>query len=442
MHGRRRADYKAEKSPAEKAKLEQKRIKYAKLSGLLLHLRKTFGVATVSQGDGTNGESSFKDIDAKLKKGLMLTEKLLVVNPGFYTIWNFRREMLGLQRKIITAHNEAVVAPPLSNQKDTDENGTDEESDQSTTTSPPPTKTASVAKSNVTSNPPQEINITVELGLSEAVLARRDPKNYNAWHHRRWAFELCVKEKLLAPEAIKELLNEEIRLCETFLMKDERNFHCWRHLRCIVTLLEDYGVNLETLPAENEGKKVHQDSITKLDRETKEYQLDFSLNCIQRNFSNYSAWHHRTIYLQKTLQQEEQKKNKDSMLTMAKHELGLVRNAIFTEPDDQSAWFYHHWIVDRLLMKSIDGEKRKDNVDEVLLEEIQLIRELLDSGVEEGECRFAHETIARLLVNRTRLGTGTASDIEEARKIYTNLITQDPPHEQRYLYVLSNLKKY
>jgi len=63
-------------------------------------------------------------------------------------------------------------------------------------------------------------------------------------------------------------------------------------------------------------------------------------------------------------------------------EFDLVRNAMYTDPDDQSVWLYHRWLVgtgkrcsfQRVLsvLSEIQGEDR-----EVLQREIEVIKELL-----------------------------------------------------------------
>jgi geranylgeranyl transferase type-2 subunit alpha len=134
-----------------------------------------------------------------------------------------------------------------------------------------------------------------ELVLTEKALSARNPKCYYVWQHRKW---------LLSIGAIEDY-EKELGLTETFLKHDERNFHCWNYRRCVMSV----------------GRP-----DLKLERE-------FTDKLIARNFSNYSAWHERS-------------KIWEGDLEMVLHELNFVDEAIFTEPDDQSAWIYHRWLVE------------------------------------------------------------------------------------------------
>ncbi|XP_069044921.1 geranylgeranyl transferase type-2 subunit alpha [Lepisosteus oculatus] len=157
-----------------------------------------------------------------------------------------------------------------------------------------------------------------ELGFLEQCL-KVNPKSYGSWHHRGW-----VTGRLPRPDWAREL-----GLCERFLQTDDRNFHCWDYRRLCV---QRCGVPLEE-------------------------ELRFTDRLIGSNFSNYSSWHYRSTLLpavhpdthpdtrapgprgagQRARVCEEQ----------LLKEYELVQNAFFTDPNDQSAWFYYRWLLGR-----------------------------------------------------------------------------------------------
>lgn len=61
-------------------------------------------------------------------------------------------------------------------------------------------------------------------------------------------------------------------------------------------------------------------------------EIKFSTERLNNNFSNYSSWHYRSTLIQLDQQCIEE-------------ELELVKNAVFTDPADSSAWFYLKWVV-------------------------------------------------------------------------------------------------
>lgn len=70
-------------------------------------------------------------------------------------------------------------------------------------------------------------------------------------------------------------------------------------------------------------------------------ELDFTLQKIQQNFSNFSSWYYRSCLY--TLLSA--KVGEDLLSKNWNQEYELVENAIFTDPSDQSPWFYHKWLT-------------------------------------------------------------------------------------------------
>lgn len=68
-------------------------------------------------------------------------------------------------------------------------------------------------------------------------------------------------------------------------------------------------------------------------------ELQFTTEKIVSNFSNYSSWHLRSTILPKV------------MNDFLQDEFDLIKNAAFTDPNDQSVWFYYRWLLKSQLIK-------------------------------------------------------------------------------------------
>jgi len=76
-----------------------------------------------------------------------------------------------------------------------------------------------------------------------------------------------------------------------------------------------------------------------------ELDLKLSTELINRNFSNYSAWHLRTLLQQAPPGEGAEERLTSSSPVDVEKELEWVQQGIYTEPNDQSVWLYHHWLT-------------------------------------------------------------------------------------------------
>ncbi|KAK2659933.1 hypothetical protein Ddye_006466 [Dipteronia dyeriana] len=143
-----------------------------------------------------------------------------------------------------------------------------------------------------------------ELTVAENAM-RQNFKSYGAWYHRKW---VLIKGH--------SSINHELRLLDKFQKADSRNFHAWNYRRFVAPLMN----------------------------RSDEDELKYTEDMICNNFSNYSAWHNRSVLLSDLL-----KKKADGFLLKEKvlPEFEFVHQALFTDPDDQSGWFYHLWLLDQ-----------------------------------------------------------------------------------------------
>lgn len=187
-------------------------------------------------------------------ESLALTEQLIRVNPDFYSVWNFRREIL------LSLHAEVGLTEIVPSEKLQSE-------------------AAAVLRD-------------AELSLSNGGI-KKNPKSYGAWHHRQWILNRIHMD-----------VESELELCQQYLKADQRNFHCWNYRRYLVA----------TGGVSNEN------------------ELEFSTLKIEENFSNYSAFHHRSVYIRAL---------DIPVVELIDQEMAIVESAIFTDPFDQSAFWYY-----------------------------------------------------------------------------------------------------
>lgn len=95
-------------------------------------------------------------------------------------------------------------------------------------------------------------------------------------------------------------------------------------------------------------------------------EFDFTTLMIYRNFSNYSAWHRRS----RLLPRFQSILGTEGLKAIVAADLKLIRSAYFTEPADQSCWFYLIWLLEFATSQFNDSEgllaRELDHLSELL----------------------------------------------------------------------------
>ncbi|CAM9500504.1 unnamed protein product [Chrysoparadoxa australica] len=316
-----------------------------------------------------------------------LVGKVALINPDYYSVWNYRRESI-----LDTIKQEG--------------------------------------RANMSHEELQaELTLTVKA-------IKRNPKSYSAWHHRQWSLKQGLDQffkemeshqagsegaeqsqvkpqaKEPAPEPEPEekeqdrdtsILQNELELCQNLLEMDGRNFHCWTYRQWIVSLMD--------LPASEE--------------------FAFTTKKINQNFSNYSAFHCRSKLLPKYALE------RGDTWGVIHEELDMVHQAVFTEPDDQSAWWYHRFVVHYASsIPEAEGADAQSTYGALLEAEVQCVRELLEV---EPACKWALVTLESLLHQQQSLASKAGHKQEQVHALgqeMAGIIQQlqeiDPGHANYY----------
>ena len=215
---------------------------------------------------------------------LNATTAALSLNSDLYTVWNYRRTLLLAQLQ------PSTDAPTQLEETSVEAIALEETS----------VEAMALEETSVEAMAQQELEFT-------ASCLRTNPKSYWVWNHRVWVLSLPS----YSPD-----YGHELHLCGLMLEADDRNFHCWNYRRYVVA---QAGVSPED-------------------------ELAYTTDKINANFSNYSAWHYRSALLPKI---HGPSFALGESTPAADQEFEKVQAAFYTEPDDQSAWLYHRWLMGR-----------------------------------------------------------------------------------------------
>lgn len=82
-----------------------------------------------------------------------------------------------------------------------------------------------------------------------------------------------------------------------------------------------------------------------------------ALKLIQKNFSNYSAWHYRAKLMPKLEDANGSLANNSYLIPLEtiKNDFAMLKHAFFTDPKDQSPWNYHEWLIQQMTPVQVTG---------------------------------------------------------------------------------------
>jgi len=315
---------------------------------------------------------------------LHLTSKLLKQNPEYYTIWNHRR--------LVLRHQFSYSLPNRD----------------------PSEKTLAL--------------ITSDLQFLVPLL-RKFPKCYWVWNHRLWILQQSSVH--LSDVAALRLRREELGLVNKMLSLDGRNFHGWGYRRTVIAALESNG-------------QILGDSATKsaVGRSLAEEEFTYTTKMIGTDLSNFSAWHNRSKLIPRLLDErgadaETRRKFLDdgmerarfphlhTVLTMTS-ELELIKQALYTDPYDQSLWFYHSYLMCTFDPRFAEDSMAPNLTDDCRLTYIVQALEVMQDLRECAEdCKWVYQallqytTLEHLLKDEplTAVKSKLAEWLEELRKL-------------------------
>lgn len=128
------------------------------------------------------------------------------------------------------------------------------------------------------------------------------------------------------------------------------------------------------------------------------------------------------------------------------NELSIVHDAIFTEPDDQSAWWYYQFLMDwgeKEILEEPPDAIATSRFRNILQQQIETLRSLLDLEIDSKWAMVTLTSLLHMEIKSRQRGAGDKykSDVkslaEERGSLLRRLCELDQSHKKRYMYLLS-----
>jgi hypothetical protein len=450
-----------------------------------------------------NVASSSVVTDAR-KKTLELTKKVLTVNPDPLTLWNHRRELLlqlfaadttstnsstsTSESPVVTTTTAAAAVFPIDPELDLTRAALSNnpkaygawfhrkwalqhyllrcycccgERSSSSTTNVESTTSATTTETEKQADPVALLSTELELTV---LFLQRDERNFHCWNYRRFVVSCLLQVQVLATttDSVTKDCNTAIITggttptfdgsWETTLLNTTTSY------KPAVFCMGAQVATPTTTTSSSSSSSIVSESTTAASTMTAaaaaastftilQTEWNFTTLKIRDNFSNFSAFHYRSKLWPLILQQEQQEADKDTVQSLWTREFGLVENAVFTEPDDQTAWWYHRFLLDSAARyyttststststsndTAVHNDKTSDHdwYKNLLEQQKSQLEELAE---EVADSKWVWLGLCLVL---ERLGGGDGGDDlstqQQQGEIYARLMELDPDRRERY----------
>ncbi len=432
MHGQRRDEYKARlRDDATATKLATKANQWHILSSELLKQRKMLSMSVSPVSMTTETSTTENNTNMNIMETLKLIDKLVSVNPDPIYLWNHRRDILSLQLESASASSTPINPSTFIQQEQL--------VTQTALQRNPKAYGAwfhrkwSIRKYIlITMNHHSCDDKTViyilkgELELCKEFL-KLDERNFHCWNYRRFIVAMLANVTIMIHKSSASADN-----CNTGSAANNNNGVLskldggWDFLIPLFKDGDDDSSNEQqhvVIGSQLTWRDMNKNTTGSSDTSSNKFQPDqncmeniqqilekewiFTTEKIQQNFSNGSAFHYRSKLLPLLYYIHSQKQSfstsdgstcSDTNTTIKlksdwiQEELELIRNAIFTEPDDQTSWWYFRFIlswsnpINDVATNHDTEQYSMDEYKQIIHDEWSSIQELVDA--EERQCKW------------------------------------------------------
>lgn len=247
-------------------------------------------------------------------------------------------------------------------------------------------------------------------------LLKNFPKCYWIWNHRAWLLQQASQN--LPASSSRQLWEGELGLVTKMLGYDSRNFHGWSYRRTVIRDLEEYH---RSEGAQNQGENAAKGRPATMT----EHEFAYTTKMIKTNLSNFSAWHNRLQLIPRLL--SERHADRKVRRIFLDDEFDLIVPALYTDPYDQSLWFYYDYLMTTLAPSTPSSSAIvQDLTDQERLHYFETQLDTLKDILEVfGDCKYLFQSLLTYAARYQKLQPDTdrvaASDmtswLEELEKL-------------------------